>query len=539
MWADDLLSRAAAVLLTTLIVYAADYARRARLLRRLPRTPPGAKLTHDLLLAAGRDHPLAVRLPGAHGVLITSPKLALRLLERESERVHRDTSAYLRYRSFLGGSLVLLPQSGSAHAGLRSALLPLFSGAAARRAHPEVLGCVDRFLEQLQAACEMGKDGTSKPLPLYRLLQRFTVDVTSAAFLAQHVSDKDARRLAALFEEWLDAPPPPMQDPPPDFARGCSRLWRLAVHARYSPVAALRRAMGGAPRDASPPSPDRLLASYRAMLSRLVDRQDEAEELREAADDPPPTACVLGALTRHAAASDDPVRDISVRAAAREVARYEASAQTAGLLFAGLNSAKELAALLTLAATHPALHDDARNEVDALLAGAAPEYADVAGSSPRLKLVAQIVSESLRLSPGIEHLRLDTTRELDLDGAMGEAGAGGGYVIPRGTRLVISPAMMHRHPLHWPQPCDKPRPELFTEAARTARADGCFLPFSAGPKGCPAGGFALLEMRMLLCRTLQRFSLTSTPGGGVTATIRARAQLRAIAEAPEPTRGSA
>ena len=58
-----------------------------------------------------------------------------------------------------------------------------------------------------------------------------------------------------------------------------------------------------------------------------------------------------------------------------------------------------------------------------------------------------------------------------------------------------------------------PRPELFTAAAQSARASGCFLPFSAGAKGCPASAFALHEMRMLLVMVLQRFELREAPGG--------------------------
>ena len=55
---------------------------------------------------------------------------------------------------------------------------------------------------------------------------------------------------------------------------------------------------------------------------------------------------------------------------------------------------------------------------------------------------------------------------------------------------------------------------FFTPAARKLRRPGCFLPFSAGPKGCPAAGFALHEMRLLLVRVLQRFELAQEPTGG-------------------------
>ena len=98
-----------------------------------------------------------------------------------------------------------------------------------------------------------------------------------------------------------------------------------------------------------------------------------------------------------------------------------------------------------------------------------------------------------------------------------------GILLPAGTRLVVSPASLHQHPRHWPQPCDTPRPEFFTHAAQKSRTPGSFLPFSTGAKGCPASGFALHEMRVLLVMLLQRFELAAVGAGGVLCTPRAAA----------------
>ena len=99
---------------------------RRRLLSNIPKLP-GDKLSKDALLAVGRSlgalGPL-VRLPGEHGVLVTDPSLAKRLLEHGGGAVVREMTAYERYGGFLGGSLVLLPQATPAHRTLRSALLP-------------------------------------------------------------------------------------------------------------------------------------------------------------------------------------------------------------------------------------------------------------------------------------------------------------------------------------------------------------------------------------------------------------------------------
>ena len=85
----------------------------------------------------------------------------------------------------------------------------------------------------------------------------------------------------------------------------------------------------------------------------------------------------------------------------------EARAQAAGLLFAGLNSAKELHGLLVLLARYPEMQAEAAAEISRELAPSeAVGYDLVCGRSPRLGYCGRLVDEALRLSPGIEHLRL-------------------------------------------------------------------------------------------------------------------------------------
>ena len=545
------------------VVLLLQLAWRTFLLARLPRLPPGAKLTRELLHSAARDFAPLVRLPGSHGVLVTDPTLARKLLEGGSGAV-RDVSAYAKYATFLEDALVLLPQGdGGRHARLRAQLLPLFS---ARRAHPTLVACVERCLVRLDEHAR-----SSRAVPLYKELQDFTIDATSSSFLAGRLSDADGRRLKLLFEEWLDSPPepPPPPPPPPPPLRPSSiiaavRRWR--GRCRWLLLRALSSSSSRLPPPpeeeqqpaASAPPPDRLMVAYGQIVDRCVERQVE-HELRRA------TQCVAASA---AATSDDGgsrsgegggllpcvlgvLRPDDVTSAE---ARRAAAQQSAGLLFAGLNAAKELHGLLHLVAHQPELQAAARREVEAQLgrrgATAAAAGSEAAaeveaakakvgleaakvkveadataepplpfeafyggvdagggGGGPRLALCDRLVRESLRLAPGIEHLRLRVA-------ARGGARVGG-HLLPPGTRLVVSPALMHRHPRHWPQPAepDTPRPELFEPAASAARPAGCWLPFSAGPKGCPAGAFALHEMRLLLAMALRRFELQPHPGG--------------------------
>lgn len=531
------------VLILSLVVIAFRLMRRHLLLSRLPRLQAGKLTLEGLTAAAHARWPAGlVRLPGQHGVLVTDPQLARALLERGDGAVCREVEQYERYAGFLGGALVLLPQTSVEHRVLRSALLPLFTSAATRRSHGTLVACTERLIARMaQAAAKRGS-----ALPIYRLVQEYTLDVTCRVFFGQELEDRDARRLVALFEEWLEAPPP---SPPPSgplrrAAAALGRLWRT-----------VRRAD-------SPRGEQRLVRVYEGILDQICARMALLESTGPPAE-PADADAARAPPARRAA----PTTVLGALGSLGPLAGVEARRQAAGLLFAGLNSASELRAMLVLLSRHPTLQERLRSEVDELLgagpAGRPPRYDEIAEGATRydeisagaarckdtskgaaaeaqapplappdhprrLDACARLVHEALRLSPGIEHLRLRTTRTVHVEAAAtahapGPDGvAARRSVLPGGTRLVVSPAALHRHPDHWPQPCDAPRPELFTPAARAARVPGCFLPFSAGAKGCPAAGFALHESRMLLAMVVQRFELYVAEGGeGVCLTTRA------------------
>lgn len=300
---------------------------------------------------------------------------------------------------------------------------------------------------------------------LFLRLQHFVLDVTTAVFCAQPMPEADRKRMIALLEEWLADEPADADDDDDDDS-----------------------------------SSERLRRMYDAILGRLCTAQTQAACAAGAADLLP--SSIFTALRSGGVAPSD----------------AELRAQTAGLLFAGLNSAKELKSMLAMLAQHQPLQAEVRAEVDAALNGRPPSFHDLSkhsgGTEPLLAQCTQLVHEALRLSPGIEHLRLVTTCTVTPEG-------GGGVTLPCGTRLVVSPSLLHRHPHHWEPPCDVPQPAHFASGAQAARVSGCFLPFSAGAKGCPAAGFALHEMRMLLVMVLQRFELSDAGGGGVVVARRA------------------
>lgn len=176
---------------------------------------------------------------------------------------------------------------------------------------------------------------------------------------------------------------------------------------------------------------------------------------------------------------------------------------------------------LYLLATHPDVQEDVAAEAQAAL----PAAADLA-STMGLGFGRRVVEESLRLYPPIWRL----SRFATADDAIG------GFHVPAGSVVVVSPFVVHRDPEHWPDP-DRFDPARFQAERAAGRERLAYLPFGAGQRMCPGGGFAMLESLLVLstlCRGL-RFAVAPgyvpgfeprvalRPAGGMPLTVERRA----------------
>jgi cytochrome P450 len=145
-----------------------------------------------------------------------------------------------------------------------------------------------------------------------------------------------------------------------------------------------------------------------------------------------------------------------------------------------------------LLATHPAAAQRAADEVDAVLGGATPTAEDTA----RLPWLQATLKEALRLyPPGPVLMSRRTTAPITL----------GGWPIPQGAILRITPWTLHRDEQQFPQ-ADRFQPERFMEGAPPI-PKGAWMPFGAGPRVCIGQHFAQLEMALLGAMLLQRYRL--------------------------------
>ncbi|MEN2470057.1 cytochrome P450 [Burkholderia sp. GS2Y] len=178
-------------------------------------------------------------------------------------------------------------------------------------------------------------------------------------------------------------------------------------------------------------------------------------------------------------------------------------------------------------AQHPGVLRRLREELDAVLGGRAPDAGDI----ERLPYLVQTVDEILRLYPPIWGF----TRDLVDDDEIG------GYHVPAGSSVFMSPYVTHRHPALWANP-DAFDPENFGSHA-PVRHKYAYFPFGGGMRKCIGYQTALLQMRVLIAVVAQHVDLSAVPGRsldtGATISLRPRDGIQLIAKArsrePGPT----
>ncbi len=146
-------------------------------------------------------------------------------------------------------------------------------------------------------------------------------------------------------------------------------------------------------------------------------------------------------------------------------------------------------------------------------------------SGPVTGDAAQIFAEAVRLHPSIWVIE---RRAVHGDRI-------GGYDIPRGSSVLISPYILHRRPDFWPNP-QAFDPSRFAGDAPRLR-DG-YLPYGLGQHRCIGLHLANAMAVRIIDRVLARFSLTLLPGQslapvpGITLRHHGPVQLKAQVRAP-------
>jgi cytochrome P450 len=146
---------------------------------------------------------------------------------------------------------------------------------------------------------------------------------------------------------------------------------------------------------------------------------------------------------------------------------------------------------------HPGAEARMHAELDGVLGGRRPGAADL----PRLPYTRAVLAESMRLYPPVWGMgrRALTAHTL------------GGYDIPRGSLVVVSPFITQRDARFFPEP-EQFRPERWLDEHAAERPRFSYFPFGGGARQCIGEQFAWMEGVLLLATLGQRWRLRLVPG---------------------------
>jgi cytochrome P450 len=141
-------------------------------------------------------------------------------------------------------------------------------------------------------------------------------------------------------------------------------------------------------------------------------------------------------------------------------------------------------------ATNPQVTQRLHEELDRVLGGRLP----TADGLRQLPYTLQVIKEVLRLYPAAPFYVRDALAADQL----------GGFDVPAGAAVMVSPYYTHRHPQFWNRP-EVFDPDRWTREQESSRHGYAYHPFAAGPRICIGNNFSLLETHLLLATLAQRF----------------------------------
>jgi cytochrome P450 len=176
---------------------------------------------------------------------------------------------------------------------------------------------------------------------------------------------------------------------------------------------------------------------------------------------------------------------------------------------------------LYLLATHPEPAARLAAEVDQVLGGRLPAFADLDG----LAFTEAVVLEAMRLYPPAWVVARESLVPVEV----------GGFRFPKGAQFVMSPFIIHRDAKTFADP-EAFHPERWEGDLARRLPRFAYFPFGGGPRICIGNRFAMMEAKLVLAVLAQRFrfaptadtalvpfpSVTLRPRGGVRLGLAAR-----------------
>ncbi|KIJ63828.1 hypothetical protein HYDPIDRAFT_91894 [Hydnomerulius pinastri MD-312] len=167
----------------------------------------------------------------------------------------------------------------------------------------------------------------------------------------------------------------------------------------------------------------------------------------------------------------------------------------AALFMAGQDTTSgAMASLMYHLAINPRIQSNAREEVLRVIGPTADPSIGLMNPQS-LPYLSACIREALRINPPGAIL---APRISQANFTLGQ------YFIPAGFQLACNVYAVHRSKSSWGDP-EVFRPERFLDGSKSGGGRESWVPFSVGPRQCPAFNFALYELRTLAVMMLRRY----------------------------------
>lgn len=168
------------------------------------------------------------------------------------------------------------------------------------------------------------------------------------------------------------------------------------------------------------------------------------------------------------------------------------------LLLAGHETtASTLSWTLYLIDEHPQVWQRLHEEAVSVLGDRPPRFEDLHA----LRYTAMVVEEVMRLYPPVWLLPRKALADDEV----------GGFHVPAGADVLVSPFTLHRHPRFWDEPA-RFDPERFDPGRSADRPRYAFIPFGAGPRFCVGNHLGMMEATFVIAMLARELRLRRAPG---------------------------
>lgn len=392
-----------------------------------------------------------VRLPSLDLYMVNDPAAVRRVMVDEYEQFPKHALLHRILKPLLGESI--FTTNGEVWKRQRRLLDPAFEAARLKTVFPLMAAAAHDMVNRLQEA------GDGEIINVEEDMTHVTADIIFRTILSMSLHESDAKKIYAAFSRFQATALP----------ISINRIFLLP------PLLTQPRAAW----DNRHAAREIRILIDRAVRNRMARMQGPAAA-EQASDAVAPARDLLDAML----ASRDPETG-------DRFSEVELVDHICMLFLAGHEtSASALSWALYLLALFPDVQQRAAEEAQSALGDRQPEYDDIG----KLEFIRNIFRETLRLYPPVGFFAREAACSTTLRDK----------AIEKGSAVVVSPWLIHRHRALWQAPDDF-NPDRFGRDETRESLKNAYLPFGLGPRICIGAGFAWLESSLILAQLLRHY----------------------------------